>query len=89
MCGFWGQNSGYLVWPQAPSPTEVILPALFVLEGSHVAQASLELTMYCRLAQNSRQSACLSLPHAGMTGLSHAPGFTLVSIAALFTVAKR
>lgn len=35
-----------------------------------IAQASLELTLYLRLASNSRHSSCLTLPSADNTGRS-------------------
>ena len=54
-----------------PSPD--VLFSLFFKTGFHVAQASLELTVYLRMALTFR-SSCLHCPSAGIMDICHGTG---------------
>lgn len=53
-------------------PLFLLFVRLFFETHSHyITQAGLQLILYHRLALNLKQSPCLSLPYAGITGMYH------------------
>lgn len=61
------KNSMYVEWI-----IDYMLCVCFTEEGAYTAvQAGLKLTLCSKLALNSKQPFCLSLPSAGIIGMNH------------------